>query len=242
MRSASRFLRALSPQPTHEVTAGFPLHNPTRLPRRRVLLGALLAFGALHARADIISSCANTSVTEGQDGIVDCTVVNLGANPVNINGVFAFSFPVAGDASDKITSLTVFGPFPNPGNPVVFHIFFKTPNDGAEPNPDFGINDVSFILDAVDAVTGHFVRGTYLSAAVSVYDIGLPPVDPVTGGTATFIDTEDEFFDTAYDAESRGYVNSDVPEPASILLLGSGILGIAALVRKRVARAKGATH
>jgi hypothetical protein len=172
-------------------------------------------------------------VTEGQDGIVDCTVVNLGANPVNIVGVFAFSYPVAGDTSDKITSLTVFGPFPNPGNPVVFHIFFTTPSDGPEPNPDFGINDVSFLLNAVDAVTGNFVRGTYLSAAVSVYDVGLPPVDPVTGGSAIFIDTEDDFFDTVEDAESRGYVNNVIPEPASFFLLGSGLLGFAVLAHKR---------
>src|SRR4029077_883438 len=120
--------------------------TPNQQNRRRPVGGVAIPFAVAlcvmalpSARAGIISQCDNTAVTEGNPGIVTCTATNFGPNPVTITGVFAFAFYLAGDSSDAITSLVVLGPNPNPGNPVQFQIFFTTPPDGPEPNPDFGL-------------------------------------------------------------------------------------------------------
>jgi len=143
-----------------------------------------LALCPTHSRADIISVCDNAAVTEGQPGIVNCTMTNFGDDPVIITGIFSFAYYLAGDASDAITSLTVLGPNPpcddlfNCPSTVGFQVFFTTTPAHPDANPDFGLSDVSLILSAKDAFTGEFVRGLYGSAAVAIYDTGLTPHGP----------------------------------------------------------------
>jgi hypothetical protein len=196
-----------------------------------LVVGLALAGSLVQARADITSSCGNTSVTEGQPGAVFCVVTNDDpAQAVFIRGEFAFSYSVGGDASDKLLSVRVFGPFPTGPDQALYVIDFTTPNDGPESDKDFGLNDVSLLLDAEDANTGDFIFGEYNSAAVSVYDIGLPPMDPVTVIPPIFLDTEDDYFDNI--EEDRGYVNN-TPEPAPLLMVGSGLAALTGMVRRR---------
>ena len=92
-----------------------PVLSPV-IPRGSLLSALIftfvLIFPSTRARADILSVCGNAAVVEGQPGLVDCIVTNFGADPVILTGVFAFSEPVGGDFSDKLTSVAVLGPNP----------------------------------------------------------------------------------------------------------------------------------
>jgi hypothetical protein len=217
-------------------------------PPGKFILALALAFTLYptQARADIVSVCANTAVTEGStaldgySGEVTCTVTNngigTGADLVAIEDVFAFAYPVAGDRSDDITAVDVIGPDPVIGNPVTFEVLFDTDAaDTDDPHPDFGINDVSLILYAEDTVTGDFVPGTYTSAAVGVYDTGVPPEVPKTVRPPISITSPDDYFDTVDCVADRDIVNSDIPEPTPFLLLGTGLFGLIGIARKRSA-------
>jgi hypothetical protein len=209
------------------------------VPLACILLALTLILCPTHSRADIISICDNTAVIEGQPGIVSCTMTNLGDNPVVINGIFAFAYSIGGDTSDAINFLTVLGPNPHCDDPfdcpssLGFQVFFTTTPAHPDPNPDFGLYDVSLILRVNDFVTGEFVRGLYGSAAVGIYDTGLDPVVPTTVPPPVPIFSEDDYDNTQQEAESRGYV-TNVPEPATFLLIGTGLLGVAKFVRNRI--------
>jgi hypothetical protein len=227
----SNSLKSL-PVPSHVFTRGSPLFA--------LIFAFVLIFATTRARADIISTCDNAAVTEGDDGVVNCTMINLGPDTVIINGVFAFAFPVAGDFSDTIASVDVLGPIPPCGTGdledcpavILFQVFFTTTPAHDDPHPDVGINDVSLILDVEDADTGDFVPGLYGSAAVSVFDKGLTPVVPTDEFPSIPILTKDDYDDSVTSAQDRGLVNS-IPEPAPFLLLGTGFLGVIGFIRRR---------
>jgi len=195
-------------------------------------LGSGLAPRAVADLLGVTSTCQNTAVTEGQIGIVTCTATLNWPHDAVVNGEFAFAYPIGGDASDGIDSVAVFGPNPASGNPVDFQVLFTTPNDGPEPNPDFGVYDVSLILDVEDATDPTiFVPGTFASAAVAVYDVGLQPVVPidVTPPPPTIpINSRGDYWSQVYDAQSRGYVTS-IPEPGALTQFGLGLTVLAGL-------------
>jgi hypothetical protein len=123
----------------------------------------------------------------------------------------------------------------------MFQVYFTTtPADPDDPHPDFGLNDVSFILFAEDFYTGQFVPGLYGSAAVAVYDVGLTPEVPTTLYAQVPILTPEDYDDTVDWADSagdRGVVTS-TPEPAPIFLLGTGLAGLSVLIRARLHRVR----
>jgi hypothetical protein len=192
------------------------------------------------ARADITNICANTSVQEGSPGDVTCTVTNdgvgTGSDPVEFLDEFAYAEWLSGDESDDIIAVGLFGPNPDFGNPVTFTIAIGTDAaDGTDPHPDLGLNEVTLILLAVDECTGDFVPTFNSPAAVSVYDEGASADVPTDTYPVIPIFSPPDYYNTVYDAEDRGLVNSDIPEPAPLFLLGSGVLGLIRVGRRSCA-------
>jgi hypothetical protein len=204
------------------------------------LLGALtiLSFSMVSVSAAPITFRANTAGTFGAGGsggtvggggstlTVGTTTITFSSLPNEINVVLdppaiSSSNVTLGIFTANSTDLTTIN-----GATFTLNVSFTIPNDGS-PNPGVYTGSVTGSISAGASstqITWATTTLTFNSPSVGTFTITLEPTTPINAPSSPD------------DSRIRGritYTGAPIPEPLTLVTLGSGLAGLAAMARRR---------
>ena len=197
-------------------------------PALGVMIALIMAWASPFAKADLIVTpvAGSVAVTEGDPGELSWTIQNNGKSAVTLNNDFRVRVPdfmwTGGDKDDDPLRGSIGGcdngvTLAAEGGQCVLTVPFTTPvpdagDETRDENKDRGFWD---LLNTVSGSKGEFgtVDGTLRDGTLVISQLVVGHVEVDDPG-----------------------VKPIIPEPSSLLLLGSGLLGLGGVLHKRQSR------
>jgi hypothetical protein len=177
-----------------------------------LLLFVVIVFGAVHARADSVISIQPSLSTPSVGSFFDVSV-----NIASVNDLYAFQFDVSFNPTILSGTSVTEGAF-LPAGGATFFIPGSIDNIGGS---------ISFTADSLlTAVSGVSGSGTLADLQFQALTAGTSPVN-----LSNIILLDSNLSDIPF-TTANGSV-SPVPEPSTMLLLGSGLIGLVGYGRKK---------